>query len=79
MPTQVIRTLATGIDSSAKALALASIGRAFEFYDFVIFAFFASIIARLFFPPSLFQVQEKFQTRRRDVRERVSPIARQQT
>jgi MFS family permease len=53
MPTQVIRASATGIDSSAKALALASIGSAFEFYDCVIFAFFASIIAKLFFPPSL--------------------------
>jgi hypothetical protein len=46
MSTQVIRASAIGIDSSAKALALASIGGAFEFYDFVIFAFFASIIAR---------------------------------
>jgi len=34
-------------------LLLASIGSAFEFYDFVVFVFFASVIATLFFPPSL--------------------------
>jgi hypothetical protein len=32
---------------------LASIGGALEFYDFIIFIFFTSVIAKIFFPPSL--------------------------
>jgi MFS family permease len=39
--------------SETKALLLASAGSVFEFYDFVIFVFFTSIIAKLFFPPSM--------------------------
>jgi MFS family permease len=52
MQAEYTRNSANAIDSSVKALVLASIGSAFEFYDFVMFAFFASIIARIFFPPS---------------------------
>lgn len=35
----------------ARTLALASLGGALEFYDFIIFVFFASAIGHLFFPP----------------------------
>ena len=34
-------------------LAIASVGGMLEFYDFVIFVFFAPVIGRLFFPPDL--------------------------
>jgi MFS family permease len=41
------------VDSSIRALLLASVGSAFEFYDFVVFVFFASAISKLFFPSSV--------------------------
>ncbi|UFN47432.1 MFS transporter [Roseomonas sp. OT10] len=37
----------------ARTLALASLGGALEFYDFIIFVFFTSVIAHLFFPPGM--------------------------
>jgi MFS family permease len=36
-----------------RVLLLASLGGALEFYDFVIFVFFAVVIGKLFFPPGL--------------------------
>ena len=36
-----------------RTLALSSLGGALEFYDFVIYVFFAKIIAEQFFPSSL--------------------------
>jgi MFS family permease len=39
--------------SEARILALASIGAALEFYDFIIFVFFANVIGKLFFAASL--------------------------
>jgi MFS family permease len=36
-----------------KTLSLAALGGALEFYDFIIFVFFATVIGRLFFPPSM--------------------------
>ena len=36
-----------------RTLALASLGSALEFYDFIIFVFFTPIIAQLFFPASM--------------------------
>jgi MFS family permease len=39
--------------SEARILALASLGAALEFYDFIIFVFFANVIGRLFFAASL--------------------------
>src|SRR5882724_6176440 len=36
-----------------RTLALASLGGALEFYDFVIFVFFTEVIAKLFFPAGL--------------------------
>lgn len=37
----------------AKTLSLAALGGALEFYDFIIFIFFAAVIGQLFFPPDL--------------------------
>lgn len=34
-----------------RTLALASLGGALEFYDFIIFVFFTAVIGQLFFPP----------------------------
>ena len=43
---------APGLDrAQARTLALASLGGVLEFYDFVIFVFFAGTIGHLFFPP----------------------------
>ncbi|MGO4330279.1 MFS transporter [Cupriavidus sp. M-11] len=36
-----------------KTLGLAALGGALEFYDFIIFVFFATVIGQLFFPPSV--------------------------
>ncbi len=36
-----------------RTLALAALGGALEFYDFIIFVFFAVVIAQLFFPPDM--------------------------
>lgn len=36
-----------------KTLALAALGGALEFYDFVIFVFFTPVLAQLFFPPDM--------------------------
>ena len=47
---QKTRELST---SEVRVLLLASIGGALEFYDFVIFVFFATIIGKLFFASSL--------------------------
>ena len=41
------------IGPQARTLALASLGGALEFYDFVIFVFFTAIIGKLFFAPGL--------------------------
>jgi MFS family permease len=38
---------------TARGLVLASLGGVLEFYDFVIFVFFAGVIGKLFFPPQL--------------------------
>ncbi len=37
--------------SDAKTLILAALGGALEFYDFIIFVFFTTVIGQLFFPP----------------------------
>src|ERR1700712_5060057 len=39
--------------SPTRTLILASLGGALEFYDFVIFVFFTSIISKLFFAPDV--------------------------
>ncbi|PAF47597.1 MFS transporter [Helicobacter sp. 12S02634-8] len=47
------RTPKTLRKQDIKTLALSSLGGTLEFYDFIIFIFFASVIAHLFFPASL--------------------------
>lgn len=39
--------------TDARTLTLAALGGALEFYDFIIFVFFAAVFAQLFFPPDL--------------------------
>jgi MFS family permease len=39
--------------SDYKTLALAALGGALEFYDFIIFVFFATVVGALFFPPDI--------------------------
>jgi hypothetical protein len=36
-----------------RTLGLAALGGALEFYDFIIFVFFATVIGKLFFPPDM--------------------------
>jgi MFS family permease len=48
---QPVRRPLTGDDY--KTLALAALGGALEFYDFIIFVFFASVIGQIFFPPAI--------------------------
>ncbi len=43
-------------------LALAALGGALEFYDFIIFVFFALVIGKLFFPPDMPDWLRQFQT-----------------
>jgi MFS family permease len=45
-----------------KTLGLAALGGALEFYDFIIFVFFAPVIGQLFFPPSIPDWLRQFQT-----------------
>ncbi len=45
-----------------KTLLLASLGGALEFYDFIIFVFFAAVIGKLFFPPDMPDWLRQFQT-----------------
>jgi MFS family permease len=45
-----------------KTLSLAALGGALEFYDFIIFVFFATTIGALFFPPSMPEWLRQFQT-----------------
>ena len=45
-----------------RTLALASLGGALEFYDFIIFVFFTAVIGRLFFAASLPDWLRQFQT-----------------
>jgi len=48
--------------SEIRTLALASIGGALEFYDFVIFVFFTGVIGKLFFSADLPDWVRQFQT-----------------
>jgi MFS family permease len=45
-----------------KTLSLAALGGALEFYDFIIFVFFAVVIGELFFPPDIPEWLRQFQT-----------------
>ncbi|WP_341676926.1 MFS transporter [Niveibacterium sp. SC-1] len=48
--------------SDYKTLSLAALGGALEFYDFIIFVFFAAVIGELFFPPSIPEWLRQLQT-----------------
>jgi MFS family permease len=50
LPAGAQRPLGTG---DVRTLLLAALGGALEFYDFVIFVYFANVIASLFFPPGV--------------------------
>lgn len=45
-----------------KTLSLAALGGALEFYDFIIFVFFAVVIGELFFPADIPEWLRQFQT-----------------
>lgn len=45
-----------------KTLALSALGGALEFYDFIIFIFFAAVIGQLFFPPDIPEWLRSLQT-----------------
>lgn len=45
-----------------RTLALAALGGALEFYDFIIFVYFTGVISRLFFPPDMPDWLRQFQT-----------------
>lgn len=45
-----------------RTLSLAALGGALEFYDFIIFVFFAVTIGKLFFPPDMPEWLRQFQT-----------------
>ena len=45
-----------------KTLSLAALGGALEFYDFIIFVFFAAVIGELFFPPDIPEWLRQVQT-----------------
>src|ERR1700689_3334431 len=51
--TQTMKTSKEPSISEVRLLSLPSIGGALEFYDFVIFVFFANLIGKLFFAASL--------------------------
>ncbi|MGI3776089.1 MAG: MFS transporter, partial [Janthinobacterium lividum] len=51
MPPQSPDAETTLSRAQVRTLALASLGGVLEFYDFVIFVFFAGTIGQLFFPP----------------------------
>ncbi|NIK41321.1 MFS family permease [Xanthomonas arboricola] len=45
-----------------KTLALSALGGALEFYDFIIFIFFATVLGELFFPPGIPEWMRQLQT-----------------
>jgi MFS family permease len=48
--------------SDYKTLSLSALGGALEFYDFIIFVFFAAVVGKLFFPPDMPDWLRLFQT-----------------
>ncbi|NWC93298.1 MULTISPECIES: MFS transporter [unclassified Pseudomonas] len=45
-----------------KTLSLSALGSALEFYDFIIFVFFAAVVGKLFFPPDMPEWMRLIQT-----------------
>ena len=48
--------------SDYKTLSLSALGGALEFYDFIIFVFFAAVVGKLFFPADMPECLRQFQT-----------------
>lgn len=48
--------------SDIKTLGLAALGGALEFYDFIVYVFFAVVVGKLFFPPDLPEWLRQLQT-----------------
>src|SRR5690606_1649248 len=48
--------------SDYKTLSLSALGGALEFYDFIIFVFFAAVVGKLFFPPEMPEWLRQLQT-----------------
>ncbi|GLZ89510.1 MFS transporter [Metapseudomonas resinovorans] len=48
--------------SDYKTLSLSALGGALEFYDFIIFVFFAAVVGKLFFPAEMPEWLRQFQT-----------------
>lgn len=55
LPTQLTRR-------DYKTLGLSALGGALEFYDFIIFIFFAKVLGELFFPPGIPEWTRQLQT-----------------
>lgn len=63
-------TVSSGVPASArpldrsdyKTLSLSALGGALEFYDFIIFVFFAAVVGKLFFPADMPEWLRQFQT-----------------
>lgn len=45
-----------------KVLSLSALGGALEFYDFIIFVYFATVVGQLFFPPEMPEWLRQIQT-----------------
>ena len=45
-----------------KILSLSALGGALEFYDFIIFVYFATVVGQLFFPPEMPEWLRQIQT-----------------
>lgn len=48
--------------SDYKTLSLSALGGALEFYDFIIFVFFAAVVGKLFFPAEMPEWLRQLQT-----------------
>ena len=55
-------TAAAPLRNDAKVLSLSALGGALEFYDFVVFVFFAKTLGALFFPPEMPAWLQQLQT-----------------
>ena len=55
-------TAAAPLRNDAKVLSLSALGGALEFYDFVVFVFFAKTLGTLFFPPEMPAWLQQLQT-----------------
>lgn len=53
IPTSIEQTSRPLTRNDYKTLSLSALGGALEFYDFIIFVFFAAVVGKLFFPPDM--------------------------